>query len=145
MTRFTTGRKRLRDKFNRDRDDLDSVLGMNLRGDGIIEVKHIGQGQTLNLSINQLLRRIAHVKVGGGGNRLAFSKDAAAANTDSFTCFLDVDGTGDEIDVAPVVNTTVIAMSLAAPRLYDGTPLTVWKDSGGTWRTAVTFEKAGPC
>lgn len=76
---------------------------------------------------------------------LAFSENVAAANTDAFDCFLDTDTTGDSISVIPTVNTTVSALSLAAPRLYDGTPIAVWKDTNDIWRTVVTFEKAGPC
>ncbi len=77
--------------------------------------------------------------------RIAYSKDAAAANTNAFTCFLDTDTTGEEISVVPTLNTSVTAMTLASPLLYDGTPLAVWQDSSGTWRTYVTFEDAGPC
>jgi len=75
----------------------------------------------------------------------AFSKSAAAANTDAFVCHLDTDNTGEEITVYPLYNTTVTVLSLAAPRLYDGTPVAVWQDTSGTWWTCVTFEKAGPC
>ena len=90
--------------------------------------------------------RRRHKSRGGGTTpRLAFSENAAASNTDAFDCFLDTDTTGESISVYPTVNTTVTAMSLASPRLYDGTPLVVWQDSSGTWRTYVTFEKARPC
>ncbi len=89
-------------------------------------------------------RRRRHGQGGGAKPRIAFSESAAAANTDPFTCFLDTDNTGDEITVFPTLNTSVTAMTLAAPLLYDGTPLVVWNDSG-TWRTYITFEDAGPC
>ena len=90
-------------------------------------------------------RRRRHRGRGGIRVRIAYSKNVAAANVSSFTCFLDTDTTGEEISVTPIVNTTVTAMSLAAPRLFDGTPISVWQQPDGTWRSVVTFEKAGPC
>lgn len=143
--RFNKGPRRLRDKFNRDRDDLDSLLGMNLRGDGIIEVKHVGQGQTLRLSINQLLRRIAHPKVGTAGTvglHRAFAKTAPGATT-TLVCFLNVDTTGTEINVECDIfgggN-----LDEAHPSFTDGDPLWV-AFHDGEWRNVTRIDGVEDC
>lgn len=90
-------------------------------------------------------RRRRHGGGRGTGTQLhkAYAK-AAAGSGNTIVCYLDTDGTGEEITV-----TISIAggsdLNSALPRLLDGTLLTVWKD-GDTWRNAGNpFMVSGPC
>ena len=80
-----------------------------------------------------------------GRVQLAYAKLDAVADILAFDCYLLVDATGDLISVLPTVNTTVTAMTAASVRVNDGTPLAVFRDGAGQWRTVITFEKAGAC
>ncbi len=138
---FTKGNPETIRKMNEIIDFVNSLARMT--GDGFVLVQHSINGvTTISLSMNELKARM--MNFGGTVAHLAFSQSAAAANTNPFNCYLDTDGTGKVVSVTPTLNTTVTAMTLAAPLLHDGTPLVIWNDSG-TWRTYVTFEDAGPC
>lgn len=138
---FTKGKPEARRILN---ELIRIVRGLEkMTGDGFVNVQR-GPHPVISLNMNELKARM--MNFGGSRDiRLAFSENAAAANTNAFDCFLDTDTTGESISVVPIVNTTVTALTLAAPRLFDGTPLAVWQDGAGAWRTAFTFEKAGPC
>lgn len=137
---FNHGPKRIRDHLNRVRQDLDSMMNFNLRGDGIIEVRHIAQGQTLRLNLNKLRQRLGNRPL--SGIRKAYAAAAAGASG-SIDCYLDTDGAGDTVSVSCEVAGGT-NLNAALPRLADGTMITVWKD-GDTWRSVMTFQASGDC
>ncbi len=143
MIFFNRGPKKLRDHMNEQSKDLDSLLNYNLRGDGIIEVRHIGQGQTLRLNMSRLLQRLGvHSSGTGTPIRKAYAQAAAGAGS-TIACFLDTDTTGDSITVTcEIVGGS--ALNAALPRLADGTMVSVWDDAG-IWRSIMTFQASGPC
>lgn len=90
-----------------------------------------------------VIQRGRAVRYGGGGNRKAYAKTAAGGGS-TIVCYLDTDGTGEEI----TVNIAIVGgsnLNAALPRLTDGALLTVWND-GGTWRNAGNpFQASGDC
>jgi hypothetical protein len=74
--------------------------------------------------------------------RRAYAKAAAGASG-SITCYLDTDGTGEEVSVACEV-TNGTNLNAALPRLADGDMIHVWND-GGTWRSIMTFHASEDC
>ncbi len=91
--------------------------------------------------INNIYQQINNIV--SGEPRKAYAKAAAGAGS-TIVCYLDTDGTGEEI----TVNVEIVggsALNAAFPRLENGTLLTVWDDNG-TWRNAGNpFQATGEC
>jgi len=84
-----------------------------------------------------LISPVRALRPGGGvGIRKAYCKTAASTGA-TIVCYLDTDGTGEEITVTC---TLIQATNLNAcfPSLADGTMMPVWKD-GDTWRSLWWF------
>jgi hypothetical protein len=74
--------------------------------------------------------------------RKAYAKtDAGGGST--ITCYLDTDGTGQEITVYCEI-CGGSALNEAIPRLEDGDRIAVWNDAG-TWRSIMTFQATEDC
>jgi len=143
MKYFNTGPKKIKDHLNDTTRRVDSLTNYNLRGDGIIEVHHLAQGQTLRINMVRLAQRLA-VRGGGRGTgiRKAYASAAAGASG-TIACYLDTDGVGDTVDVVCEVAGGT-NLNAALPRLADGDMIHVYNDNG-TWRSIMTFQASGDC
>jgi len=81
------------------------------------------------------------------GLRRAFCKTPAGSGS-TIVCYLDKDGSGDEItvycDIVGWSPPETPALNSALPRLEDGTPLTVWNNNG-TWHCLTLFQVSRDC
>ena len=92
--------------------------------------------------IHPVGRRVRGITTGGTGIRKAYCK-AAAGSGSTIACYLDTDGTGEEVTVTC---TLIQASNLSScfPTLADGTMMPVWKD-GDTWRSLWWFQGEEEC
>jgi hypothetical protein len=74
----------------------------------------------------------------GGSVRIAYCKDDAGAAT-TIACYLDTDGTGEEVTVQCLTPGGSSNLNTVVPRLSDGDPIIVIKISG-TWYCSTIFE-----
>lgn len=75
----------------------------------------------------------------GGAIRLAYCKDDAGAAT-TITCFLDTDGTGEEVTVKCLTGEGGASLlNASVPRLSDGDPMLVIKHND-IWYATTIFE-----
>lgn len=92
--------------------------------------------------VHPVARRVRGIPSGGTGIRKAYCKTAAGTGA-TIACYLDTDGTGEEVTVTC---TLIQASNLSScfPTLADGTMMPVWKD-GDTWRSLWWFYGKEPC
>tara|TARA_Y100000310_G_C20662497_1_gene805546 strand:+ start:1160 stop:1843 length:684 start_codon:yes stop_codon:yes gene_type:complete len=109
----------------------------NLVGDGIIKVNKTTAGVSLALDIGQVAARMPKIFGTSAQVRKAFCKNAAGAAT-TIDCYLDTDGTGEEVTVSFNIAGGGNC-DKAIPRMADGTPIFV-RDVGGTWECVTTLQ-----
>jgi len=135
---FTKGPKRLRDRLNRQRADIDTLLNWNLKGQNPIQVRRTQAGVVISISREGLQRLIAHGGTSGGSLqvRKAYVKTTPGA-VSTVACYLDTDNSSTEITVTCRMEGGT-ALNAAIPSLADGDWFWVVNDSG-TWRSVETF------
>ncbi len=145
--RFTQGPRTLRDRFNKSRSDLDSVLNHNLLGGGIAQVKRFTQGQSVTISRAALLRLISHSSGGGTGVRVAYVKTTPSSGN-TVDVFLDTDDSANEETVTCTIYDDSGSGGTFAdevrPKLVDGTLFLV-ANIGGVWRNVTTLFSTETC
>ena len=132
---FTTGNRDTVDRLNELVEVARQVK--NMTGDDTIKVRHTASG--INISMDRQKRGSSS---GGSVIRKAYAKAAAGASG-SITCYLDTDGTGEEVSVSCEVAGGT-NLNAAVPRLADGDMIHVYNDAG-TWRSIMTFQASEDC
>jgi len=136
------GSKPVRDRLNKDREDVDSLIGYNLRGGTGVSVQHVRGAQTIGINYAMIGRRLPHGRIGTNVRR-AFVKSTPASGS-TVDVYLDTDGTGEEVTVTcTFYDDSGEGGSFAdtiRPKLTDGTPFVVFLD-GGTWRNETPLFK----
>lgn len=151
MNLFKSGPRNLREKFNRQDEQVKSVLNYNLRGSEFINVQHVGgRAQTISLNLLALLRRLGKRGGGGSGIRTAYIKTQPSSGQTA-TCYLDSyspPGAEITVDFSRVIYDNSgnggTFDQVTRPLLVAGTSVEVRKD-GATWRSITPIFRAKPC
>ncbi len=146
LQRFTSGPAETVERLNELVDALNQVLAIT--GDPFIRTASSPSGgTTLRLNIDEVLRRVMRYRnVGGSGAmpRRAFVKTTPGATT-TLVCFLDVDTTGEEVNVI----CTIYGggnLDEAHPPFVDGDPLWVaYNVIAGEWQNVTRIDGSEEC
>ena len=140
IEKFKKGPRRTVTKLN---TVIDTVNALDrIAGDQFIHITKQGDSYKIGLDIARLLSYLPQYRATGATVRKAYAKAAASTGTTT-VCYLDTDGTGEEI----TVNVEISGgsnLNAASPLLADGDMIAVWND-GGTWRAVQTFDNTGEC
>ena len=115
----------------------------NFSGDGLILVTHSTNGVQISIDRDALQSLIPKYRAPASGIRRAFCKEDAPFGT-VIDCYLDIDDTGEEIEVTITI-TGGSHLKYAAPLLVDGLLIWVvydtvdekWRNVGNPYESTV--------